>query len=98
MDKQTILDAAVTLAETLGYRGVFKRHLADKLQCGMGTVNYHWGAMDVLRAAIVHEAIRRANQQIILQAVSLRDPIIWRKNLTQSLRDRLDALGIDSVA
>ena len=42
IDREMILVAAVKLAETLGYRAVFKRHLADALQCGMGTINYHW--------------------------------------------------------
>lgn len=98
MDKQQILTAAVTLAKSRGYRGVLKRHLSAVLGCGMGTVNYHFGTMDALRAEIVREAIRSDDRQIVLQAVALRDPIIWRKNLTPTLRDKLDTMGISLTA
>ena len=92
--KQKILETACFLAETLGYRGVLKRHIADSLGIGMGTVNYAWGTMAALREAIVREAINTGNRQIVLQAVSLRDPIVWRKNLSQAQRDKLDALNL----
>lgn len=98
MDKQTILSAAVTLAKSRGYRGVLKRHLSGVLGIGMGTVNYHFGTMDALRAEIVREAIRSDDRQIVLQAVALRDPIVWRKNLAPSLREKLDAMGISLTA
>ena len=94
MNKQTILSAAVTLAKSRGYRGVLKRHLSTVLGCGMGTINYHFGTMDALRAEIVREAIRSDDRQIVLQAVALRDPIIWRKNLAPSLREKLDGMGV----
>lgn len=97
MDKQTILKAAVILAKTRGYRGVLKRHLSVVLGCGMGTVNYHFGTMDALRAEIVREAIRLDDRQIVLQAVALRDSIIWRKNLAPSLREKLDAMGLSAA-
>jgi len=94
LDKQTILEAALALAATRGYENVFKRNIAVVLGCGMGTVNYHWGTMDALRTAVVHEAIRTGNKQVVMQAASRRDPIIWRKNLSAALRTQLDALGI----
>ena len=92
MDKQQILTAGVTLAKARGYRGVFKRHLAEVLGCGMGTINYHFGTMDALRAEIVREAIRVGDSQIVQQAVALRDPIIWHKNLPLSLREKLGTM------
>jgi AcrR family transcriptional regulator len=98
LDKSIILTAALALAETLGYRGVFKRHIAAHLKIGMGTVNYHWGTMDELRGAIVREAIATGNRQIVTQAVALRDPLVWRKNLSPALRLKLDALGITVAA
>jgi AcrR family transcriptional regulator len=94
LDKQTILNAGVELAKTRGYRDVFKRNIATVLGCGMGTVNYHWGTMDELRTAIVHEAIRKEIKPIVLQAVALRDPIIWHKNLSPALREKLKAIGL----
>lgn len=94
MDKSKILAAAIALAETLGYRGVLKRHIAARLKCGMGTVNYHWGTMDGLRDAIVREAIATGNRQIVTQAVALRDPLVKRENISRGQRQKLDALGI----
>lgn len=94
MDKQTILRAAVTLAETRGYRGVLKRNIAAVLGCGMGTVNYHWETMDALRRAVVLEALATGNRQIVLQAVAVRDPILKRENLSRGQRDKLDALSV----
>ncbi len=88
MDKQTILTAAVRLAETHGYRGVFKRHIAEALDCGMGTVNYHVGTMDNLRTDIVKEALRLGHRQILAQAIALREPCLARKNLSSSLLPR----------
>ena len=94
MNKQSILDAAVILALSLGYRGVFKRHLAKKLDIGMGTVNYHWGTMEELRAAIVREALDKGVKQIVAQAVALRDPLMSRERLSRGQREKLDALNI----
>jgi AcrR family transcriptional regulator len=94
LDKQTILNAAVNLAETRGYLGVFKRNVALMLGCGMGTVNYHWGTMDALRIAIVHEAIRTGNRAIVLQAAARRDPVLHHKRLSPNLRVKLTALNV----
>lgn len=72
MDKQTILRAAVTLAETRGYENVFKRNIAAVLGCGMGTVNYHYGTMDAVRLAVVQEAVKTGNKRIMMQAIAAR--------------------------
>ncbi len=94
MDKQTILTAAVKLAEIHGYRGVFKRHIAGFLEIGMGTVNYHCQTMDSLRTDIVKEALRIGHRQILTQALALREPCLARENLSRGQRERLDALNI----
>ena len=70
MDKQTILTVATRLAETRGYDKVFKRHVANALGCGMGTVNYHWATMDALRLAVVQAAVKDGNKRIMLQALA----------------------------
>ena len=80
MDKQTILNAGVELAKTRGYNQVFKRNIAETLGCGMGTVNYHWGTMLELRRAILKKAIAGGNRIIIMQAIGLRDPEVYREN------------------
>jgi AcrR family transcriptional regulator len=94
LDVQTILNAGIELAKTRGYRGVYKRHLAEVLGCGMGTINYHWGTMNELRAAIVRRAIAIGNRQIVTQAVALGDPVISRENLSQGQREKLDKMRI----
>lgn len=80
MDKQTILTAGVKLAESLGYKAVYKRHVAEKLKCGMGTINYHWDTMKALRTAIVEQAIVEGNLRVVQQAVAWRDPAVLREN------------------
>jgi AcrR family transcriptional regulator len=82
LDQQTILKAATRLARTHGYNGVLKRHVAEALGCGMGTVNFHWGTMDALRLAVVENAVATGNKRIIAQAVALRHPAVYRKRVT----------------
>jgi AcrR family transcriptional regulator len=68
--KKQILDAGVLLAETHGYQGVFKRHIAAYLKCGMGTINYHWGTVVELRSAMVREAKRKGRHERIMRAAT----------------------------
>ena len=65
MDKSTILKAAVTLAETRGYDNVYKRHIANVLGCGMGTVNFHWQTMAALREAIIDHASEQDDTELL---------------------------------
>lgn len=97
MSKQIILETAVKLASKLGYRGVYKRHLSEALEIGMGTVNYHWGTMAALRVAIIQEAIRVGNKQIVMQAIANRDPVIHQKNLSRPLREKLISLDLSAA-
>jgi AcrR family transcriptional regulator len=84
LDKQTILKAAVTLAETRGYDNVYKRNISQVLGCGMGTVNYHWGTMKELRTAIVQEGVRTNNKRILMQALAVNHHAI--RHLTANQR------------
>lgn len=84
MDKQTILKAAVTLAETRGYENVFKRNIATVLGCGMGTINYHFGTMAAVRLAVVQEGVRTGNRRIMLQALAANHHAI--RHLTDEQR------------
>ena len=73
LNKARILAAAVKLAEEMGYTNVLKRHIAVKLNIGMGTVNSNWGTMKALRKAVVLEAIETSNNTIIAQALVAGD-------------------------
>jgi len=68
LTQDKILNAALALAKKHGYRGVLKRHIAERLGCATGTINYYFGAMDVLRAEMVAEAKRRGVHEQILKA------------------------------
>jgi AcrR family transcriptional regulator len=70
LDKQQILEAATLLAETYGYAGVYKRHIAAHLKCGMGTVNYHWKTMAQLRSSMMRRAMQIGTHDKILRASS----------------------------
>ncbi len=92
MDKQQILDAALRLAENLGYQNVFRRHVADELKVSEGIVSYYWPKMSELRDAIVHAAIAAGNRRVVLQAIAVGSPLVDPKNLNPSLRKQLSAL------
>lgn len=54
--KQQILDATIVLGKRRGIDRVYKRHIAAKLGCAMGTVNHHWSTIDALRKAVRRHA------------------------------------------
>lgn len=57
--KKKILRAACTLARRHGIDRVTKKHIAEHLNCGMGTVNYHCGTMKALRKDVIAAAKNR---------------------------------------
>lgn len=49
---QKIFKAACILARQHGIASVHKKHIADRLGCAPGTINYHWGTMETLRVVV----------------------------------------------
>lgn len=75
MSRQTIVDAAIKLAEKSGFRKVKRESLATKLGIATGTINYHFGTMAKLQDAIVREAIITSNATVLGQALAERHPL-----------------------
>ncbi len=72
--KTSILAAAIELAESHGLNEVSRDQIAALAECSTGLVNLHFGTMQNLRRAIVGEAIRLKNLNIIAQALVMGDP------------------------
>lgn len=56
MTKDKIFRAALTLSRRHGVDRVIKKHIAEHLDCGMGTINYHYQTMAKLRQDVVDYA------------------------------------------
>jgi len=83
-----ILAAAISLAESHGYREITREMIATKAGVGLGTVNLHMGTMRQLRNTVIRHAVRTGNKKIIAQAILAKEPYIDR--LTE--QERKDAL------
>lgn len=53
------------MARRHGVDRMCKKHIAEHLRCGMGTVNYHWKTMAALREAVI-EIARSENDSALL--------------------------------
>lgn len=63
--KERIFNAGLTLARQHGARRVLKKHIAEHLGCAMGTVNFRWETMEKLRDALVAEARKRNDMDLL---------------------------------
>ena len=71
--QQQILTAALKLAVTHGYTNVTREALADRCHISPALVSHYFGTMALLRRAIIGEAIRTENLDIILQGIAAKD-------------------------
>lgn len=71
---RAVLDAAVKLAETRGYRTITRQQVADEAQVAVGSVNNAFGTMDGLRDAVMAAAVEREIGPIIAQGLADRHP------------------------
>ncbi len=71
--KTEILTAAIKLAETEGLSETTRDQIAALAGCSTGLVNLHFGTMLNLRRAIVGEAVRTKNLNVIAQALVAPD-------------------------
>jgi AcrR family transcriptional regulator len=76
-----ILAAAVTLARETHYHRVSRADVAQRAGCGAGTVNLYFGDMEGLRDAVVAEAVRLGDTDIIAQAIVAKHPAVAGKRV-----------------
>lgn len=88
MLKETILASAVRLARIRSIGAVTRRKVAKSAGCGVGTVNYHFESMAVLRGAVVSHAIETEDVEILTHLVG--DSRVMGR-LTPALRGRVAA-------
>jgi AcrR family transcriptional regulator len=88
--KDTILNAAVTIARNYGLRGLTRQTVADASACAVGTVNYHFETMDALRDAVVDFAVANEVIEVLAQARAERHPRL-KGRLTPALKERVAA-------
>lgn len=73
--KQQILDAAVRLAESLGYNKITRDAVADEAGVACGLVNYHFKNMVDLREAIIEHAVANKLYNVIAQGIVSGHPV-----------------------
>ena len=72
--KTEILSAAIQLAESEGLNEMNRDQVAAVAKCSTGLVNLYFGTMKQLRRAVIGEAVRTKNLNVIAQALVLGDP------------------------
>lgn len=71
---RAVLDAAVKLAASRGYRNITRQQVADEAQVAVGSVNNAYGTMDGLRDAVMAAAVERSLPEIVAQGLIDRHP------------------------
>ena len=77
-DRETLLDAALRLAEEHGYYHVTREQIADATGSSPGNISRIFGTMPELKRAIVSAAIVRENLPILAQALVMKHPKAMR--------------------
>ena len=90
---QSILDAAVALAAKEGYRVISRGQIAEAAGCAASLISHYLGDMPAIRQAIMEEAIRVENIEIILQGIVVQDGLAKRapKRLRVAAQNLLNA-------
>lgn len=76
-----ILHAATHLAREGHYHRISRADVAERAMCGAGTVNLYFGDMEGLRDAVVAEAVRTGDTDIIAQAIVAKHPAVAGKRV-----------------
>lgn len=71
---RAVLESALELAATLGYRNITRDQVAAKAGVAVGSVNNAYGTMDGLRDAVMQTAVERDLPEIVAQGLTDRHP------------------------
>lgn len=71
--KDTITDAALALAEKVGYQNVTQQALATAAGVAKGTVTYHFTSMSKLQDAVIKRAVEVENLRVVAQGLTGRN-------------------------
>lgn len=73
--RDQILDAAMPLAEVLGFTGVSRAAVAEVLGIHETLVSYYWTPAETFHAAIMERAVATGNLRVLTQGLVARHPV-----------------------
>lgn len=73
-----ITQAALKLAETLGYRNVSREQIAEAAKVSPALVSSRLGTMEQVRRAIMRAAVKAGNARVVAQGLAHKDPYARR--------------------
>jgi len=71
-DMEQMLDAAILIAEKVGYQVVTREMIAEKTGASPANVSRMFGTMDSMRRSIISAAIVRKNLRVIAQGLATK--------------------------
>lgn len=86
MSKEHILDTAYKMAQRDGFAAITRDGVAAEAGVAMGSVNHHYGTMQVLRDAVMQRAVEEEQLELIAQGIAMGDNIA--KSAPLELRQR----------
>ena len=69
-----IIIAARTVIRHQGIRSVSRASIAVRARCSLALVSYHFGSMQKLLDAVVEQAVKAEDLEIIAQGLTVRNP------------------------
>lgn len=76
-----ILEAALELAETRGYRFIKREDVAKSVDCTPALITFYFKSMTILKSQVVELAVKKRNHKVLCQAISCGDSAV--KNLSK---------------
>ena len=86
MSKEHILDTAYKMAQRDGFASITRDGVAAEAGVAMGSVNHHYGTMQVLRDAVMQRAVEEEQLELIAQGIAMGDNVA--KSAPLELRQR----------
>lgn len=72
--KDTILDAALTMAEEIGLHAVTRHGIAKRVGVSYGTIYNHLGGMPETRTEIIKHAVTKRNLRVLAEGIISKHP------------------------
>lgn len=70
---ENILDAALIVARTDGFRNMTRDTVAARAGCSPGLVSYYFSTMPQLRRSVMRAAISRRVVEVVAEGIALKD-------------------------
>ncbi len=71
--KAAILDIALVLARSIGYKHVTREAIGERVGCAPSLISAYWGTMPQMRRAIMSAAVARRDLAVIAQGLTSGD-------------------------